>query len=127
MMITKPDWDNIPEITIKLYKFKLFEKEVFMVLMDNQIVDFKEFVEKLNKYLNFQECKKELIISLLEKRGYNTNVPNNIKITDDFLNSHLVASYLGTHFMEAINKIEDEYQTTLREHKINQITDDKSE
>jgi hypothetical protein len=44
--------DNMSKVIIKTCRFKLFEKEVSLMLRDDQVESFNTFFELLNKKVN---------------------------------------------------------------------------
>lgn len=107
--------EEIPEISIKVFRFKLFEKEVFALLETNsQVEPFQKFMDRINKYEDFDTCKLELFQELVRKRYPNFNMQS---IKD----KNFVRNFLGSSFFDMFDKIEEEYKVIAREHKINQI------
>jgi hypothetical protein len=107
----------MPEINIQLFKFKLFEKEIFAVLeKETQFEPFQKFMNRINKYENFDTCKLELFQELISKKYTNFNIHS---IRD----VNFVKNFLGHNFFDMFNKIEKEYKTIIRENKINKIID----
>lgn len=119
-MISQPDWGNIPTVSIQLFKFKLFEKEVFTILeKETQFEPFSKFVQRLNNLENFETCKVELLTEILKNKFGGSNPPQHI-----IQNERMLKNFIGDQFFDMFQKIEEEYQVQLREYKINQINND---
>lgn len=119
-MMSRPDWGNIPEINIQVFKFKLFEKEVFAILeRETQYDPFNRFMKRINNLEDFEICKSELITEILKARYGGNNPPQYI-----IQNEKMLRSFIGDQFFNMFQKIEEEYQVQLREYKINQINND---
>ena len=113
-----PDMNSIPEINIQVFKFKLFEKEVFAILeKETQLEPFQKFMDRINSHEDFDTCKLELFQEMVSKRYPNFNMQS---IRD----KNFVRNFLGSSFFDMFNKIEEEYKVVAREHKINQITNE---
>ena len=117
-----PD-DSIPEINIQVFKFKIFEKEVFAILeKETQLEPFSKFMKRLNDLENFDICKQDLFEELIKSRWPSSNGGNVPKgILQD---KQMMRNYIGSNFFDMFDKIEEEYRVVLREHKINQINND---
>ncbi len=58
--------DNIPELKIGIYKFKIRGSEVFCMLMDGQVPIMKNFFEKLeNGGITWEEAKNQTLKELI--------------------------------------------------------------
>ena len=60
--------NEIPEVNISIsaYSFKLFEKEVYLILSSDYIESFNRFFNLLNKKVNIEEAKKYLVQTLMQ-------------------------------------------------------------
>jgi len=118
-MMSMSDLENIPEISIQVFKFKIFEKEVFAILeKETQFEPFSKFMKRLNDLENFDICKEELFEELIKNRFPASNGSTPKRILQD---PKMMRSYIGSQFFDMFDKIEEEYRVVLREHKINQI------
>lgn len=114
--INTTDFDSIPEISIQIFRFKLFHKEVFALLeTKTQVTPFQIFMDRLNANEDFEACKKSLLNNLIVNK--NPHFPKN-----SLVDERAVHMYLGSQFSDMLNKIEEEYKIISRDNKINEIT-----
>lgn len=106
--------DNIREVSIKSCKFKLFEKEVFIMLRDDQIESFNVFFDLLNKRVNIEEAKKSFVDDYI-KRNKVINTPLDY--------NYIIKNFLGG-VEETMNRVEEFYKILLRNNKIDEITNE---
>jgi hypothetical protein len=107
--------DNIPEISIKTYKFKLFDKEVFLLLQDNQVESFEFLFSLLNQQINYDEAIKLFIEDYVEK-----NIPQPSSYINNYTPDFILNNIIGNK--ESFQKIEEYYRIALRDKKISDIT-----
>ncbi len=110
--------DNMSKVTIKTCRFKLFEKEVFLVLRDDQVESFNTFFELLNKRVNIEEAKKAFVDDYIKRTSYGWNRLVNIPLDYNLI----IKNFLGAE--ETMNKMEEFYRVSLRDSKIDEITNE---
>jgi len=110
--------DNMSKVTIKTCRFKLFEKEVFLVLRDDQVESLYTFFELLNKRVNIEEAKKAFVDDYIKRTSYGWNRLVNIPLDYNLI----IKNFLGAE--ETMNKMEEFYRVSLRDSKIDEITNE---
>lgn len=108
--------NDIPEISIKTYKFTLFEKEVFLVLRNDQIESINIFFSLLNNKVNIEDAKKAFVEDYIKRSSQDRLV----NLTLDY--NFIIKNFLGLE--DVMNKVEDFYKVILRDSKIDEITNE---
>jgi predicted unusual protein kinase regulating ubiquinone biosynthesis (AarF/ABC1/UbiB family) len=99
---------NIPEVSVKTYKFKLHDKEVFIIILDNHIDIYKNFFDNLNQFKTFEESKKILISQF--KLIMSIDI-----LTDEWVFKNLIGQ------QDIFSKVEELHIIYMRENKIDNI------
>jgi len=110
--------NEIPEVNISIsaYSFKLFEKEVYLILSSDYIESFNRFFNLLNKKVNIEEAKKYFVDDYVKM----TNGNRAMNITADY--NFIIKNVLG--IKETMDKVEEFYRITIRDNKIDEITNE---
>lgn len=98
--------ENIPELSLKVQKFKIHNKEVYMITEDNNLLD--DFFTDLNQFKSFEESKKKLT----DRYRIKMNIPD--AYDDKWVLNRLIDP------IDILDKIEELHTAYMRD-KINSI------
>lgn len=112
-MMNKPSIENIPEIRIKPLKFKIHNKEVYLVILEDYKYFLDVFFDDLNRFENFEESRKKLVMGIMNKMNIPTSFANSY--TDDYILNNLIVSD------NIFRIVEELHMTYLRDNKIDNI------
>lgn len=102
----------IPELNISTYRFKLFDKEVFLILKSDQYESFNLLFSLLNQRINYDEALGLFIQDYVERH----NLSN--AYSPEFILKNLIGN------KDIFHKIEEHYRILLRDKKIDDINEE---
>lgn len=103
------------ELKIKIYKFYLFDKEIFLFLKDDKVNSFKFLFKLLNDRIPLEEAKKRFVEDYVNK-----HLPNFPYNTYSF--GWIIKNFVGVE--KELNQVGEFYKIVLRNIKIDDITKD---
>lgn len=109
--------NNIPEVSIKICRFTLFGKDVFLTLRDDQIESFNTFFALLSSKVDIEEAKKAFVDDYIKRTSHGNKL---VRISLDY--NFIIKNFLGSE--ETMNSIEEFYKVSLRDSKIDEITNE---
>ena len=85
---------DIPEITVSVCKFKIFDKDFNYITQSNYHKIFQNFFDKLNNYVDYDVAKKEMILEYYTQEhpeltpdkawAFYSRVPSHCRIESSF-------------------------------------------
>jgi len=118
------DFDNIPEIpeiSVKVYKYELLNTHIYVILRTDQVEYFRIFIEKLKSMEDWNISKKELAIDFLKLdhkdfEEYFSRIP-------EWSHDSVFRSVLGS-LSNTLDKLEPLYIGAYTSYQRNKLIDD---
>lgn len=127
MIVTDP-MENIPEISLRVYKYEILGLALHVMLSTDQVKYFENFINKLNSIEDWENSKYALSIDFLKLRhalgssglGFDEWFSN----TPKWSHQTMFYSALGSVLCEALNKLEPYYMKIYTSHQRDKLIDD---